>query len=78
MKVARIGTGGKRVNKMAIFKSKKFIVAMGGVIAIVVSHFTGLAEDSINQIVLLIATYLGAQGVADFQKEKAKIEANKE
>ncbi len=61
---------------MAIFKSKKFWIAIGGVVAVVVSQYTGFGEDKVNEIVAIVVALVLGQGLADFGKS-AKIEEKK-
>ena len=57
---------------MSIFKSKKFWVAVGGVVAVVVSQFVGIAEDKVNEIVAIVVAFILGQGLADFGKASKK------
>lgn len=58
---------------MGIFKSKKFWLAIGGVVAVVVSHFFGVAEDTVNQVVAIVVAAVLGQGLADFGKSVKQI-----
>lgn len=53
---------------MAIFKSKKFWMAIAGVVAVVVSSFFGIAEDKVLEILSVIIAYILGQGLADLGK----------
>lgn len=59
-------------------KAKGFIT---GLVVLIATQVCGLSEDVAamlaDGIVKLTAVYLGAQGMADIGKEKAKIEKNK-
>lgn len=57
-------------------KSKKLIVAILTAVAIVINDHFGkpLSEDTINQMIAVVAAYVIGQGIADSGKEKAKIE----
>ncbi|MCB0509694.1 MAG: hypothetical protein KDC82_02945 [Bacteroidetes bacterium] len=57
-----------------VFGSKKFLAGLGGIIAVLLHKFFNIPEDTTMQIVGLIASYIIGQGLADFGKEKAKIE----
>jgi divalent metal cation (Fe/Co/Zn/Cd) transporter len=61
---------------MGLFKSKKFLVALGGVIAVVLSHFFGIAQETVMEIVALLVAFIIGQGAADVGKEAAKIKNN--
>ena len=60
-----------------LFGSKKFVALVIG-LGVTAAVKMGLPEDAgkelSTQVVALVATYLGAQGIADAGKEKAKIE----
>jgi hypothetical protein len=59
-----------------LFKSKKFVVSLLGVITAVAVKF-GVPETSIEELLATISpfmVYVGAQGFADLGKEKSKIE----
>jgi len=58
---------------MAIIKSKKFWISVGGVVAVVASHFFGVDETTVKEIVAIIVAYVLGQGIADLGKEKAKL-----
>jgi len=60
-----------------LFKSKKFVASLVGVIVVVVDKTVGLQlpEDTVTQVVALLAAYVVGQGLADHGKEKAKVEA---
>ena len=62
---------------MGLFKSKKFLMSLAGVVAVVGNYFLGLPEDKIIQILALIISYIIGQGLADFGKSAAEIEAGK-
>ena len=55
---------------MNFFKSKKFLVALAGVIGITLSHFTGIGVEVIDQILYVVIAYIVGQGVADIGKYK--------
>ena len=57
-----------------IWTSKKFLVAVAGVVAIIISHFIpAISEEMILSITGIIISYIIGQGVADTGKEAAKI-----
>ena len=60
-----------------LLNSKKFMAMVGAVIATVIGGITGALEWGIviTLIVGEITVYVGAQGVADIGKERAKIES---
>lgn len=61
-----------------LLTSKKFWVAFGGLVAIIVSTLVGLpeAESNINLFIMAIVnSYVIGQGIADHGKEKAKVES---
>lgn len=53
---------------MSIFKSKKFWMAIAGVVAVLVSAFFGIAEDKVLEILSVIIAYILGQGMADLGK----------
>lgn len=53
---------------MGLLKSKKFWIAVGGVAAVAVSQFFGIAEDKVNEIVAIVVSLILGQGMADFGK----------
>jgi len=55
---------------MTLLKSKKFWIGVGGLLAVVVSHFFGIAEAEINKIVAIVIAMVLGQGMADFGKAK--------
>ena len=55
---------------MKIFKSKKFLVALGSAVAVAISELTGIAQESVMPIIGLAIGYILSQGLADFGKEK--------
>ena len=57
---------------MAILKSKKFWVSVGGVVAVLLSHFFGVAEPTTNEVVALVVAYVLGQGIADAGKNLKK------
>ena len=57
---------------MMIFKSKKFWMAIAGVVAVLMSHFFGVEESKVLEIVALIISFILGQGLADFGKEAKK------
>ncbi|PIR25590.1 MAG: hypothetical protein COV43_04390 [Deltaproteobacteria bacterium CG11_big_fil_rev_8_21_14_0_20_42_23] len=58
---------------MGVFKSKKFLTAMGGVVAAVLFYFLGIPEQTTMQVVAIIISYIVGQGIADKGKEAEKI-----
>lgn len=52
-------------------------MALVGVVAIVVSHFTGFGEGQIREILSVVIAYILGQGVADNGKAAALINAKK-
>jgi hypothetical protein len=59
---------------MAILKSKKFIAALiAGAVAFA-SEMFGMDSREILLMVSPFLAYIGAQGISDIGKEKAKIE----
>jgi hypothetical protein len=58
-----------------LFTSKKFLVALVGLVVATTAHFgLNLDEAAILTLLTPILAYIGAQGIADFGKEKAKVE----
>jgi hypothetical protein len=57
--------------------SKKFITAIIGVIGVVVNELFGevIDEAAMLQIVSLLGVFIFGQGLADYGKESAKIDA---
>jgi hypothetical protein len=61
-----------------LMQSKKFIgMIVGCVITLTAKVGLDVDDSTIWQIVALISTWVGAQGIADHAKEKAKIENGK-
>ena len=56
-----------------LVKSKKFLMSLAGIIAVVLGHFTGIMEDKIQEILAVIIAYVLGQGVSDFGKSAALI-----
>jgi uncharacterized membrane protein len=59
---------------MDIFKSKKFWMAVVGVVAIVLAKYLPISEDQVLGIAGVIISYIFGQGLADAGKEAKKIE----
>ena len=59
---------------MELFKSKKFIMAMAGLAAVVVGHFYAPGADIIMQVAGIVSAYLISQGIADNGKSAALID----
>ncbi len=59
---------------MEIFKSKKWQAAMVGIIVATIGHFNESFAGIAEQVLWVIMAFIGGQGLADFGKEKAKIE----
>jgi uncharacterized membrane protein len=59
-----------------LFSSKKAVAAMASIGVIVANSvgLTALSETALTMILATIATFIFGQGLADFGKEKAKIE----
>jgi len=59
-----------------LFSSKKAVAAMASIGVIVANSvgLTALSETTLTMILGVIATFIVGQGLADFGKEKAKIE----
>lgn len=62
----------------SLFSSKKFLAMLAGVLVWLSSKtdLFSLSEGDVMPILLLIGTYIGAQGVADLGKEKEKVKVN--
>lgn len=63
-----------------LFKSKKFIVAALGLVAVVLSSLlqavgVSVPEEKITEFLAVIVAYVVGQGLADLGKEKAKVES---
>lgn len=57
--------------------SKKFIMAVMGIVVVVLGHFgIDLNEDQIQMIVGLVMTYIIGQGIADAGKEAVIVSEN--
>ena len=57
-----------------MLRSKKFIAAILAAILALIGFYLGLATDQIAIITGPLMIYVGAQGLADIGKEKAKVE----
>ena len=58
---------------MELLKSKKFWMAVVGVIAIVLAQFLPITEDQVLGIAGVIISYILGQGIADSGKSVAKL-----
>lgn len=58
-----------------LLKSKKFLVSLSGVLFVLLNKTLGLAvpEETVLQVVGLLAAYVVGQGFADKGKEEAKV-----
>jgi len=63
---------------MGLFKSKKFLAAIGGVIAAVLFYFLSIPEQTTKQVLGIIISYIVGQGSADKGKEAEKIKKGQE
>lgn len=62
---------------MDFYKSKKFWVLIGGIALLIGKTVSPeLAEMDTTELMGVIASYLVGQGIADFGKERAKVEGN--
>jgi hypothetical protein len=58
---------------MQLFSSKKFWMAVTGIVVVIVSEFVpGVDEVALTEIVALIIAAIVGQGLADFGKEAKK------
>lgn len=58
---------------MDLLKSKKFQMALAGVIVVIITNFIpDINDTSLTEIVGLIIAYIIGQGLADFGKEAKK------
>jgi len=53
-----------------IWKSKKFWMAVAGVVAVMLSHLAGVPEETTLKVAGLIVAYILGQGLADLGKSK--------
>lgn len=61
---------------MEIIKSKKFQAALIGMALLLLEQVVpGISTLPVNEAVGLLAVYIIGQGLADFGKERAKVEA---
>lgn len=61
---------------MEIIKSKKFQAALVGMALLLLEQVVpGISALPVNEAVALLAVYIIGQGLADFGKERAKVEA---
>lgn len=58
----------------SLFLSKKFQMSIAGVISVVLSHYLGISEEKTMMIAGLCASFIAAQGLADWGKEAKKVE----
>lgn len=54
---------------MSILKSKKFWVSTIGAVAVALSHFAGIPEETTITVGSIIVAYVIGQGIADMGKE---------
>lgn len=52
-------------SEKSLWKSKKFWVALVGLLSMIVTSYTGLPQDMIDNISIVIITYLASQGLID-------------
>jgi len=57
-----------------LLKSKKFLATIIGAIMTWISDLTGVSIEAIYVEAGIFGTFIGAQGLADMGKEKAKVE----
>ena len=57
-----------------LFASKKFIVALAGMLIQAIAFFNPDLADMADQIIKVVIGYVIGQGVADFGKEAKKID----
>ena len=62
---------------MEVFKSKKFLMSIGGVAAVLLAHFLNINESAILEVVAIVVSFVVGQGVADAGKEAAKLKGGK-
>ncbi len=55
-----------------LFQSKKFWMAIVGVVSVVLSHFLGIDEATTTKVAGVFVAYLLGQGMADFGKESKR------
>lgn len=55
-----------------LVRSKKFLTAVLGVVAVVVAHYARMPEDRITEIGAMVIALLLGQGAADFGKAAKK------
>ena len=54
---------------MKLLKSKKFLVSVAGVVAVIGNHFFGIPEQDMLQVTSIVISYVLGQGLADLGKE---------
>ena len=57
-----------------LLSSKKFLVAMAGVVGVVLNSYFGFSEEKFMQVVSLLIAYIIGQGLSDFGKERVLLE----
>jgi len=60
----------------AIFKSKRFWLAVGSAIAVSVKDYLPLSEDQIQDIVLVVAAWIVGDSLRQTTPEKARFKSN--
>lgn len=60
-----------------LFGSKKLGAFVIGLVTLVLQDLLGVPEEIIKYVVTLISTYIIGQGIADVNKEAAKVNAKK-
>lgn len=63
-----------------LLKSKKFVAALVGVVAVILAFVLGelgmpIPEEKLNALLAMLGTYILGQGIADHGKEAAKVVA---
>lgn len=59
-----------------LLNSKKFLAAIAAAVLALIGFYLGMTVDQIAIITGPLMVYVGAQGLADFGKERAKTEAS--
>lgn len=58
-----------------LFSSKKFVAALVAALVAFIAAYFGFSPEKVMAVISPLLAYIGAQGIADLGKERAKIEA---
>jgi hypothetical protein len=60
----------------AIFKSKRFWLAVGSAVTVVLKDYLPISEEQVQQIVLVVAAWIVGDSLRQTTPEKARFKSN--